>query len=230
MTEPSTPLEPLAVTSIVFDLDGTLVDSLDDIASAVNDVLAGLGRAPRVIDEVRTMIGHGAAVLLERALGSADRALLAEARARFADAYRARLVERTRPYDGIPDALAALDARGFELGIATNKPAMFTNPLVSALRLDLGGVVGVASSDETGTKKPDPAVVALALSRARPRRGAPPTRRLAYVGDMAVDVDTARAVPCPAVGVAWGLDPVGCKDRGPERWVLRPGDLVASFR
>ncbi|MCK6549518.1 HAD hydrolase-like protein [Myxococcota bacterium] len=221
---------PLAVTSVVFDLDGTLVDSLLDIASAVNDVLGALGHAPRPLEEVRTMIGHGAAVLLQRALGASDPALLTAARAEFARAYGARLVDRTRPYPGIPELLTDLAARGFELAIATNKPAAFTGPMVAALGLGLGGVVGVASSDETGTRKPDPSVVHLALDRARPRGGAPAVRRIAYVGDMAVDVDTARAVPCAAVGVAWGFDPVGCKDRAPDRWVRTVDELAMLFR
>jgi 2-phosphoglycolate phosphatase len=192
--------------AVLFDLDGTLVDSHRDIARAVNDVLAALGLEPHPEATIRGMIGEGATVLLVRALGPDAEALLRPAKERFAPAYLARLTESTTLYPGIATMLEALRGAGIPWGIATNKPAAFTGPLVEALALPRLGLGAWASADEVDARKPDPAVLRLALERLGVR--ADPAR-VAYVGDMALDVLTARRLGARALGVAWGYDPGG---------------------
>jgi phosphoglycolate phosphatase len=192
--------------AVLFDLDGTLVDSHRDIANAVNDVLVAFGLEPHPAATIRGMVGEGATVLLARALGPHAEALIGPARERFAAAYRARLTESTTLYPGIAAVLEALRGAGIPWGIATNKPAAFTGPLLEALSFARLGMGAWASADEVDAKKPDPAVLRLALERLGVR-AAP--AELAYVGDMALDVRTARRLGAHALGVAWGYDPSG---------------------
>lgn len=229
---------------IAFDLDGTLIDSDRDIASALNAVLADLGRPQHPLEVVRTMIGHGAEALLRKSLavepagagggqagahhpgaGEAeiDPALLAAARARFKDAYAARLLETTVPYPGIIDALEALSAAGCLLVIATNKPSIFARPIVDRLGLTKAGIAALACADEVARRKPDPAVIHLALERGRHARAAASSlsapgraRAVLYVGDMPVDVETARAAGIASAGVRWGFDPSGIAAAAPD--------------
>ncbi len=191
------------VSVAVFDLDGTLIDSHRDIAAALDEVLVDVGAEPLGPEVIRTMIGGGAKVLIQRALGDRVDALFASAHARFYDVYRRRLLETTRLYDGVEAMLATLAERGVVCAIATNKPAAFTAPIVEALELELPW----ASADEVPDKKPDPAVVRLALERA----GAPdvPAAHVGYVGDMPIDRETAARCGARFFGVGWGFDPAG---------------------
>lgn len=209
----------MAYRTYLFDLDGTLIDSHRDIAGALNDVLARLDCPTHDPEEVKTMIGGGVSTLLERGLGPARLGRLEEARALFKDAYSARLVETTALYDGVAEMLQRLAEGGVTAAIATNKPSFFTDRIVSHLRLADLGVVAVASSDEVPSKKPDPAVVRLAMRRA----GA--TEALAYVGDMPVDVQTARGAQLWAVAVSWGFDPRGLVEAAPDEIADAPGKL-----
>lgn len=217
------------VDTVAFDLDGTLVDSHLDIANAVNDVLTLLGLPNQSTAAIRGMIGGGARKLLERALGKEPR--LEEARAHFLEAYRARLLETTALYPGVAEFLQSLRSSGFHLLIATNKPKAFTEPLVAGLGLRNLGIKAIASADEVPIKKPDPGVVRLALQRGdlEGRNG----QQLAYVGDMAVDIQTARARGCLAIGVvpssqcSWGYDPEGVRRETPDAISDNPGKLGA---
>lgn len=215
--------------TLVFDLDGTLIDSHRDIADSVNEVLEALGRPTHAENEIKRMIGGGVGLLFERALGTDSASLAAEARRLFKGSYAARLTAHTRPYPGILDALRTLGDRGALLAIATNKPAMFTSVLIESLGLSAAGITAWASSDEAGERKPSARVVALALDRARARVGSrrqdPPSRTV-YVGDMPVDFETARAFGCAVAGVAWGFDPEGLRALGPDHWIDTPVALA----
>lgn len=195
----------MVVSVAVFDLDGTLIDSYRDIASALDEVLVEVGAEPLGPDVIRTMIGGGAKVLIQRALGERVDELFEETHARFYDAYRRRLLETTRPYDGVRAMLDGLRAANVTCAIATNKPAAFTVPVVEGLELHLP----TASADEVDNKKPDPAVVRLALERAGCAEADP--REVAYVGDMPIDAATAARFGGPFFGVGWGFDPEGLR-------------------
>jgi phosphoglycolate phosphatase len=214
------------IEHVCFDLDGTLVDSFRDIATALNEVLHALGRPARDPDEVKTMIGAGVGVLLERGLGEDNPELIHEAKTRFRGAYQAHLFDTTRPYDGVLELIQTLEAKNIATSIATNKPSWFTKPIVEELGLIHAGIRAVASADEAPARKPDPRVLELALQRtARPFD----PKTTIYVGDMPIDLETARAFGCPLVAVAWGFDPSRLKRLDPEHWIEEPSALLATL-
>lgn len=205
--------------AIVFDLDGTLVDSLRDLSASVNEVLSALQRPTREDYEIRSMIGHGVAHLLGEALGDVPE-LLPKARELFRGIYEARLLATTRCYPGLPEVLRQL-AQRVPLAIATNKPSAFTSKIVAGLNLEALGLSAWASADEVPARKPDPAVLRLACERL-----GGPLGPIGYVGDMPVDIATARNFGGIAVGVAWGFDPAGTRAANPDLWLNQPSDLL----
>jgi phosphoglycolate phosphatase len=178
----------------IFDLDGTLVDSVDDLAAAVNHALARVELPPRSRDEVQRFIGNGARVLLERALGS-HQERLEEALAAWREHYDTHLLDHTRPYPGVVEALARATAT---LAVQTNKPGPMARRILEGLGL-LSRFAVVMGGGEA-PPKPDPAGVRAILARlgARPEEAA-------FVGDSLVDVETARNAGLTFVGVTWGL-------------------------
>jgi phosphoglycolate phosphatase len=188
--------------AVLFDLDGTLVDSLADIAASVNHVLAELGHPVLDLATIRGHVGDGARALVERCLpaglapAAVDAALL-----RYQARYRSHLVVHTRPFDGIAALLADLRAGGVRLGVVTNKPEGPARALVAQL-FDAGTFEVVIGEGPLRPRKPSPEP---ALFAASALGVAPP--RAAFVGDSAVDVETGRAAGMTAIGVAWGLRP-----------------------
>ena len=178
-----------SIQLVLFDLDGTLVDSRRDLADSVNALLGALGRPPLDEAVIGTMDGDGAQQLVERALAASgvDPAP-PDALEQFLKIYDARLLVHTQPYAGIVDLLAAIEARGIACGVLTNKPQEAAERVLAGLDLARwfrsGGVIG-AEADYP--RKPDPAGL-LALAE---RAGAAPARTI-MVGDGAQDVETAR--------------------------------------
>ena len=196
---------------VIFDLDGTLVDSRVDLANAVNRVLADLGRVPRPVDEIVGFIGHGVARLLERALGGLE--LVAAARPLFERHYGAGLLEHTRPYPGIDALVRELGARR-PLAVATNKPGPWARAIVDGLGW-AASIPEVVGGGDVAQLKPAPDMVELLLARIGcPREGA------LIVGDMEVDVELARATALPAVGVSWGLAGRERLEAAGARWIV----------
>jgi phosphoglycolate phosphatase len=185
---------------ILFDLDGTLVDSLSDIASSLNHVLAEMGLPVHPLSAYRTMVGDGASELVRRAL-PADRrdALHDEVLARYKARYRAHLVVESRPYPGIEALLEALEVRGIPKAILTNKPHDAAVEVVARLfgRFRFEKVLG---QREGVPRKPDP-TGALAIARAL---DVPPEHCL-VLGDTDTDMETARRAGMIAVGCLWGF-------------------------
>jgi phosphoglycolate phosphatase len=172
---------------IVFDLDGTLVDSRRDLAEATNALLGEAGAPPLSVEAIGRMVGEGAARLVARAFAAAHREAPAGALERFLELYDERLLGHTRPYDGIPDVLAELAARS-RLAVLTNKPLAATRRLLDGVGLAPffrpGAVLG---GDGPWPRKPDPAgLLALAAQAQVP----PPATIL--VGDSVIDWRTAR--------------------------------------
>ena len=189
-----------AVAAITFDLDGTLVDSVPDLAAAAHDMAVELGLPPRSEDEVRVFVGRGLANLVQRCLGerARDADLLACAIEVFKRCYQRRNGQHAAAYDGALTMLAALKAAGFRLGCVTNKPEAFTVPLLDMMKMSAFFDV-VVSGDTLPQKKPDPAP----LLHAARRLGVAPARML-HVGDSYNDIDCARAAGVPVFGVPWG--------------------------
>ena len=171
---------------VVFDLDGTLIDSRLDLAESTNEMLGTYGAAALPVDRVAMMVGEGARVLVERALAAAGlNPSEPEALRRFLEIYGRRLLNHTRPYDGIPDAVAML-GRTHRLAVLTNKPAAPTQRLLEAFNLApfFGRVIG---GDSVYPRKPDPASL-----RAMMKEEGTSAEDTWLVGDSMIDVRTAR--------------------------------------
>ena len=212
------------IRAVIFDLDGTVLNTLDTITYYVNDTLEKLGRPTLTRDDCRRMVGNGARLLLERALaatGGLTPALYNEASALYNGAYNDAPLYLTAPYPGILSLLRALRERGVRVGILSNKPEGATVPLV---RQVLGDLVDVVHGGREGIPlKPDPAAC-LAMAE---ELGVTPAELL-YVGDSEVDIHTGNAARAACtVGVLWGF-----RDRetliaaGAEHLVSTPEEIL----
>lgn len=173
---------PAPIRLVLFDLDGTLIDSAPDLCKALAHAFAEVGLPPHDVGAVRRMIGEGQRVLIERALlgVGADLALLDDVLARFRRYYDQHLVEKTVLYDGVRETLAALSPR-LPLGIATNKPGAWARRIVEAFALS-GHFRWVLGEDDVGARKPAPRLLLTLCARAEVN----PEQTL-MVGDSAID-------------------------------------------
>jgi phosphoglycolate phosphatase len=178
----------------VFDLDGTLVDSLDDLHASVNHALAAVGLPPRSRAEVHGYVGEGARVLLAKAVAPRDE-LLEPALAAWRPHYAAHCLDRTRPYPGIGPLLAGA---GRALAVHTNKPGAMARKILDGLGL-LSRFAVVVGGDEA-PRKPDPTGLLEIMARV----GAAPAETV-FIGDSRHDVETARRGGVAMVAVTWGL-------------------------
>ena len=186
---------------VIFDLDGTLVDTLEDIGDAMDRVLAREGAPGHTYAEYRYLIGHGIRNLVTEALPAELRSdeRVARCYERMIDDYGANSLVKTRPYEGVPELVRALRAGGVPLAVHSNKSDALTRDIVAAL-LDPDDFVVVHGARPDAPLKPDPAV-ALAIVA---RFGLPPAR-VVYLGDSLVDMGTATAAGMIPVGAAWGF-------------------------
>lgn len=213
------------MAAVLFDLDGTLVDSLGDIAASTNICLAAAGLPTHSEEAVRGFIGHGIGVLVERALGPNATlpridSLLAAIRAH----YHAHSTERTRPFPGIPALLETLAARGIPLAVVSNKPHDMTEHIVRELlpEVRFGFVTGERAEVP---RKPDPTGILLACATL----GVAPSAAV-YVGDTPVDIEAARAAGVRSIAVTWGFgdrDPL--ETATPDHWATRVEDILAAL-
>src|SRR5436190_13550418 len=188
----------VAYEHVVFDLDGTLIDSRADLAAAVNHVLRTLGVPEIAATTLTGYVGEGARVLIERALGPAHQDVAARALEPFMARYGAHLLDATRPYAGIPEALAVLAGRGVALSVLTNKPVAMSRAILEGLGL-ASHFTAVLGGDSLAVKKPDPAGIEHLRRITRT-----PSERMLLVGDSTIDVRTARAGNIAFCGVSWG--------------------------
>jgi phosphoglycolate phosphatase len=220
----------MPIRLVIFDLDGTLIDSRRDLADSVNALLVELGAPPLAQEVVTAMVGEGAAVLVRRALAAAGHPPdTPGALDRFLAHYAERLTTHTRPYPGIPEALEGLSGEGLALAVLTNKPQKATAEILERLGLArwFSAVVG---GDTAAGRKPDPAGL---RSIAKEAAAAPAETML--VGDSAIDLETAHRAGC-AVCLArygFGLHLDGVALRGDETFIEEPAallPLIRSFR
>lgn len=215
--------------AIAFDLDGTLIDSIGDLAAALNRLLGELGLRAVSLDEAKAMIGDGAAKFVERALArtGGGPTLQAPALARFLEIYEAASAELTRPYPGVPETLARLQADGLALALVTNKPHAATLDILEALDLRrfFGAVIG---GDSVARRKPAPDPILAALAGIGVPAGA-----AIMVGDNYHDVEAARAAGLGAVAVTWGYSHRPPAELGADHLIEAMPDLlpiVAALR
>jgi phosphoglycolate phosphatase len=212
----------LATELVLFDLDGTLIDSAFDIATAANCALADLGLPPRDIAEVQTYIGNGAEILMHRCLtgeidGRADTELHRNAYQRWQLHYGQCLLDRTQPYPGVAATLQTLAEHHVRLGCVTNKPARFCTAILDGLALARYFTVALGG-DSLPVKKPDPTP----LLHAAAVCGATP-RTTVMVGDSLTDLRAARAATMRIVCVDYGYS------RGIDLASYSPDAVVSSF-
>ena len=212
----------LGTDAVLFDLDGTLIDSAPDLAGACNEMRIDRGLGPLPYDQLRRMVGSGARGMVATAFGLVpDSPGYAELRDEFLDRYEARMTRETKVFDAMRPVLDWLAKEGVPWGIVTNKATRFAAPLVAALGLDRQAATLVCG-DTVAHAKPHPAP---RLEAARRHGHAP--RRCAYVGDDRRDVVAGRAAEMLTVVAAWGYLGDGAP---PEAWgadhlIDRPDEL-----
>jgi phosphoglycolate phosphatase len=208
---------------VIFDLDGTLVDTLEDIGDAMDRVLALEGAPGHSPDEYRYLIGHGIRNLVTEALPSErrDDETVARCYARMIADYGGHALAKTHVYDGVPDLVRALRAAGVPLAVHSNKAEPLTRDIVAAL-LDPADFVVVAGARPDAPLKPDPAV-ALAIAQTF---GLPPAQ-VVYLGDSPVDMRLATAAGMIPVGASWGFrTPQELLDSGAWAVISHPLELL----
>jgi phosphoglycolate phosphatase len=180
----------------LFDLDGTLIDSRDDIAHSANFARTAVGLPALRLEEIYRYIGEGAQRLIERAVGPEHADRWPEALERWREHYAVHMLDRTKAFAGIAEAVGGLVGAK---AVVTNKPGPNARTLVEALGLGPLFQVVIGGGDLGAVRKPDPVVVKAVLERL------PKCERVVLVGDSAIDAGTARAAGIGFVGVTWGL-------------------------
>ena len=212
------------VKLVIFDLDGTLIDSERDLAGSVNAMLVHYGRKQLPLEVIDTYIGDGAPMLIRRALGDpSDRDFLQEALNFFLAHYREHKLDTTRPYHGINEALHQLagnDEARRKLAVLTNKPVRVSRDILAGLGL-AGHFFQVYGGNSFATKKPDPLGANTLLREA----GVAPEEAV-IVGDSQVDVLTARNAGLWSVGVTYGFAPRSLEVVIPDVTVDTPHELA----
>lgn len=191
-------------TGVIFDLDGTLIDTAGDLAAAMNTALAAYGRDPLATAAVRHLVGHGALAMLRHGFALTG-APLADAEgpralAVFLDYYKANIADHSVPYPSILKAIDGLKRRGAQIAICTNKTEAPARKLISALAIDdrFDTIVG---GDTAEKPKPDPSPVRLCLDRLG-------VQRAVFVGDSDTDIGAAQSMALPVILVDFGYGPI----------------------
>jgi len=211
----------MPIRAVIFDLDGTLLDTLDDLADAANAVLSALGHPVHPVERYKQFVGDGVAMLVKRALppeaaGDAQKALDL-----MHIEYKTRLHGKTRPYPGIPALLDALCVRNISMAVLSNKPDPFARATVEDFfgRWPWAAVIG---ESKLYPRKPDPAG-AKAISE---KLGVPPAEFL-FVGDSPMDMACALGAGMTPVGVTWGFRArPALEAAGGRIFIDAPGDLL----
>ena len=210
-------------STYIFDLDGTLLDTLDDLAASVNYALRTHGMPEHSLDDVRRFVGNGVRKLMERAVpNGADNPLFDETFATFRQYYMAHSLDTTRPYEGIPETLAALKARGCHLAVVSNKMMAATQELCHYFFPDTIEVA-IGEDEAAGIRrKPAPDTVFAALKALGVGK-----EDAAYVGDSDVDIQTARNAGLSCISVLWGFrDRDFLISHGAQTFITHPAELL----
>lgn len=216
----------LAGATLVFDLDGTLIDTAPDLVGTLNDMLEAEGMPPLPLASARHMVGHGARALLIRGFEAAGVRWAperdAELNARFIEVYLARVARESRPFPGMEDVLDGFARRGASLAVCTNKRTDLSLALLEAVGL-ADRFAAVVGADYGGPRKPDAAHLQAAIEAA----GGDPSRAV-MVGDSDTDVGAARAAGVPCVVFTFGYCATPVSELGADAVLDRWSDLPAT--
>ncbi len=221
--------DPHSIQLVIFDLDGTLIDSRLDLVHSVNAALRHIGRPELPDDVIASYVGDGAPILIQRALGgeAVDEPLVRKGLEFFLSYYREHKLDHTTVYSGIRDALAAIqnssNGKPRRMAVLTNKPVIPSRAIVQAL--GMGAFFSqVYGGNSFVTKKPDPegALKLLAESGVQPEQAA-------IVGDSHVDVETGRNAGLWTIGVTYGFAPHSLAEASPDIVVDYPSELATVF-
>jgi phosphoglycolate phosphatase len=209
--------------TIVFDLDGTLVDTAPDLISALNFVLDREGLPPVPLHSARNLIGGGARKLIERGLESEGRAMtvsdIDRMTAEFIDHYAENIAVASRPFEGLERALDDLRAGGCRLAVCTNKLEWLSKRLLDQLALS-PRFAAICGADTFGVSKPDPAILKQTVARAGGELSS-----TIMVGDAGTDIGVARRAGVPVIGVSFGYTEVPIAELKPDRLIHHMRDL-----
>ena len=217
----------MAAPTIVFDLDGTLIDTAPDLVDTLNAVFAREGLPPVPYDTARNLIGGGARKMIARGVEAAGRPLApAELERLFADFiahYTEHLADRSRPFPGASEALDLLAGRGFRFAICTNKTERLSVLLLKKLAL-FDRFAAICGQDTFGIQKPDPEVLRRTIAAAG---GSP--RHAIMIGDSSTDILTARAAGVPVIAVDFGYSEKPVAEFAPDRIIGHFSQLPAAI-
>ena len=208
------------IKCVLFDMDGTLCNTLLDLARAVQAAMANFGCPQPTDDDVRHFVGNGSFKLIELALPAGREALLKDAEQYFQQYYRSHLTVHTRPYDGIPELLQRLSAAGISLGVVSNKAQIPLETIVSTFFPETFGVVVGGSPDYPLKPAPD------MLLKAMAELGVSENETL-YIGDSDVDVRAAKNAEVRGVFCDWGFQGAEVlSEAGAENIAFHPSDIL----
>jgi len=226
--------DPHSIRLVIFDLDGTLIDSRLDLVHSVNAALRHIGRAPLPDDVIASYVGDGAPILIQRALGGeiVDETLVRKGLEFFLSYYRTHKLDHTTVYPGIKDALTVIQnsangtspAARRKLAVLTNKPVIPSRAIVEALGL-APFFAQVYGGNSFETKKPDPEGAQTLLEE----NGVSPEHTV-IVGDSHTDIETGRNAGLWTVGVTYGFAPHTLEGQPPDISVDHPSELADVFR
>jgi phosphoglycolate phosphatase len=212
--------------TVVFDLDGTLVDTAPDLINALNFVLEREGLPAVQLHAARNMIGAGARKLIERGLELEGRSATPEDIARLTsdliDHYAAHIADFSRPFEGLESALDDLGGRGYRLAVCTNKLEWLSRLLLDRLGLS-ARFAAICGADTFGVSKPDPAILRQTIARAGGQLSSS-----VMVGDAGPDVGVARRAGVPVIAVGFGYTDVPIADLKPDRLIYHMRELPAA--
>ena len=217
--------KPVTFDLLVFDLDGTLIDSRLDLALAVNAAREDAGMGPLDHELIYSYVGNGAPMLIRRSLGpeaaeqQVDRALQF-----FYGYYREHMLDNTYLYPGVQESLDTFLGDGRRMAVLTNKPVRFSQEIIKGLGL-AAHFQRVYGGNSFETKKPDPYGLNYLMDELKASKGS-----TLVIGDSAVDVDTARNAGTAACGVTYGLQPESFEEHPPDMLVDRMPELVELLR
>ena len=209
-------------TTYIFDLDGTLLDTLQDLAAAVNYALLKNGMKEHSIDDIRRFVGNGVRKLIERAVpAGTESSILNIVFADFRTYYMEHSLDVTKPYEGIPEVLQELKRRGCKMAVVSNKMMAATQELVAHFFPEIKVAIG-ENEAEGIRKKPASDMVHEALKQL----GAD-TNTAVYIGDSDVDIQTAKNAGVPCISVLWGFrDKDFLLEHGAEQFIEKPEDII----